>query len=149
MAPTPDPSTPMAYVNKGQAWSIGLPDGWTVERDDASGAILLADDAFAEILLAPASGLTPRQHEAKRLAEFTTWPGAGEIESDVVSLPAGKAIRLIFKTAPGPNAAPSWFIFYVFEEGDTQYVMSVRGPTDNEDVPAVAEALAESFAILD
>ena len=149
LAPTADPSMSMVYVNEGQGWSIGVPAGWNVGPENATGAVVGGVDGFVEILLAPATGLTLEQREAQRVAEVSTWPGVGEIESDVVSLPAGEAVRLVFETGLAPNAPPAWFIFYVFEEGDTQYVMSVRGPKDNDELPAVAETLAESFAILD
>ena len=146
LAPTIDPRMPTVYVNEAQGWSIGMPTGWNVGAENPTGAVLSGDDAFIEILLAPATGLTLEQREAQRVAEVSTWPGVGEIESDVVSLPAGEAVRLVFETGLAP---PAWFIFYVFEEGDNQYVMSVRGPKDNDELPTVAEALAESFAILD
>jgi hypothetical protein len=149
MAPSADATMTTVYVNEAQGWSIEMPTGWNVLVENATGAALGGDDGFVEILLAPASGLTLEQREAQRVAEVNTWPGAAEIESDVVSLPAGEAVRLIFETELPPNAPPAWFIFYVFEEGETQYVMSVRGPKDNDELPAVAEALAESFAILD
>jgi hypothetical protein len=150
LTPTAAPSmTTMVYVNEAQGWSIGLPDGWDVQAENATGAILAGEDGFLEMLLAPATGLTPERREERRLAEVSsTWPGVDEIESDVVALPAGEAVRLTFETGVAPDP-PAWFIFYVFEEGDTQYVMSVRGPKDNDDLPAIALAMAESFAILD
>ncbi|HET6745303.1 MAG TPA: hypothetical protein VFH90_05555 [Candidatus Limnocylindria bacterium] len=135
-------------MNEAQGWSIGVPTGWSVVAQNATGAALSGGEAFAEILLASATGLTLEQREAQRVTEISTWPGVDEIESDIVSLPAGEAIRLIFETGVAPDP-PARFIFYVFEEGDTQFVMSVRGPKDIDDLPAVAEGLAESFAVLD
>lgn len=147
-APSTDLSLAMVYVNEAQGWSIGVPTGWSVVAQNATGAALSGGEAFAEILLASATGLTLEQREAQRVTEISTWPGVDEIESDIVSLPAGEAIRLIFETGVAPDP-PARFIFYVFEEGDTQFVMSVRGPKDIDDLPAVAEGLAESFAVLD
>lgn len=138
----------MVYVNEAQGWSLAMPDGWDVGPETDTGAFLSGDEGYVEILLAPATGLTPEQREAQRVAHIRSTWGVDEIESDVVSLPAGEAVRLMFETgeAQGPAA---WYIFYVFEEGDTQYVMSVRDSKDNDELRAIAEALAESFAILD
>jgi len=147
-APTADPSMTIVYVNEAQGWSIGMPDGWEALHETDSGAILGGDEGFVEILLAPATGLTPEQREAQRVADISSSWGVDEIDSEVVSLPAGEAVRLMFEmgTASHPRA---WYIFYVFEEGDTQYVMSVRDSKDNDELRAMAEALADSFAILD
>jgi len=48
-----------------------------------------------------------------------------------------------------PDTEPGVFVLYVIEERDRRYAISVRGPQDNGELLADAEALAESFAILD
>ena len=57
-------------------------------------------------------------------------------------VPAGDALRVTMATELATSPAGA-FILYVIEEGDTQYVISVRGPHDKDDLLTEAEAFAE------
>ena len=94
-------------------------------------------------------GLTLEELEAQKVGDLSWWPGAVEIESDFVQLPAGDAVRVTMATTETPTGPRNGFILYVIEEGDTQYVTSVRGPHDTDELLTEAEALAVSFVILD
>lgn len=62
-------------------------------------------------------------------------------------LPAGDAVRATLRTT-SPDAGPRVFVVYVIEERDRRYAISVRGPEDDGELLADAEALTESFAVL-
>jgi hypothetical protein len=148
---TPERTVAGLHVYQAQRWSVALPTGWEVVAENESGAALAhGDGGVAEILVAPATGLTMEDLQAQRVEEISsTWPGVGEIESDIVQLPAGDALRVTFETELNPGDLRGVFHLYVLEQGDNQYVISVRGSADNDDLRRVAEALAQSFAILD
>lgn len=148
LVPTADASPQRVHVSEAQGWSIVVPPGWEVAVETDSGTALIRDDAIAEILVSPSSGLTLEQLEAQKVVELSAWPGADEVEAQFVRLPAGEALSVTLETI-GPNTEPGIFVLYVIEEGERQYAISVRGPQDDGDLLADAEALAESFAIID
>ena len=147
MTPMADPSVAGLHVSGTDGWSIVAPPGWEVVAQNDSGTALSRDDAIAEVLVAASSGLAPEALQAQKHDQFSTWPGVVGIESDFVSLPAGDAlsVRVTSELETGPQV----FYLYVIEEGETQYVISVRGPQKDHQILADAEALAESFAITD
>lgn len=147
LTPTSAPSTAVLHMNEAQGWSIVAPPGWEVVVQNESGTALTRDDAIAEILVAPSSGFTFEELEAQKVDDLGTWPGVAEIESDLVQLPAGEALRVTVESELATGSQV--FYLYVIERGDTQYVLSVRGPQADEDLFADAEAFAESFAIID
>lgn len=136
-------------MNEAQGWSIVVPTGWEVVADSAHGTALHREQVIAEILLAPSSGLSFEELEAQKVRDLRTWPEGEAIESESVDLPAGDALRVTLGTTELGSSPASAFILYVIEKGDTQYVISVRGPHTKDDLLTEAEALAESFAILD
>jgi hypothetical protein len=148
VAPTSDPSGGELHANAAQGWSIRLPTGWDVVAESDSGTALTRSEAIAEILVAPSTGLTFEELAAQKLDELSTWAGAADITSELVRLPAADALRVTMATEVATDS-PGMFVMYVLEEGDTQYVISVRGPQDTDDLLADVEFLAESFAILD
>lgn len=148
LQPTAAPGIGELHVGLGQLWSIVVPPGWDVEMENESGTALIRDQALAEILLFPSSGLTAAELEAQRVDELSTWPGVAEVESDFVRLPAGTALRATIVTEMNPGR-PMRFIFYTIEDEDRQYVISVRGWEDDDDLVTDARTLAESFDILD
>jgi hypothetical protein len=149
LEPTAAPGIGELHVGPGQLWSIVVPPGWEVVAENAYATALSRGQAIAEILVAPSSGLTAEELEAQRVDELSTWPGVAEVESDFVRVPAGDALRVTMATTELATSPAGAFILYVIEEGDTQYVISVRGPHDKDDLLTEAEAFAESFAILD
>ena len=150
LTPTADSGSAGLLVNDAQGWSIVVPTGWKVVANGPSGTALTRNEAIGEIFVGPSSGLSLDELQARNVDEVTrSWQGViGDIESDFVSLPAGDALRLTFETGLETDS-PGIFTSYVIEEGDTQYVISVRGSQDDDDLLAAAEALAESFAILE
>lgn len=145
------PSPPTVYVNETQGWSIVVPPGWEVlvAQDDCCFA-LHRDGVIAEVLVSPSGGLTLEQLQAEKVAFLGTWPGTDDLRSEIVRLPAGDAVRATLRTTTNPDTGPGIFVLYAIEAGgDTQYVISVRGPQDDSQLLADAESLAESFAILD
>ena len=136
-------------MNEAQGWSVVLPVGWEVVAQNDQWAAVSPEDTIAEILVGPSSGLTLRELEAQKVDELiASWPGLDDIESDVVRLPAGEALNV---TLESTNAEVGVVVFtmYLIEQGDRQYVISVRAPDDRDKVLAAADVLAESFAILD
>ena len=149
MAPTATPGAGELHVGSGELWSIVVPTGWEVVAENDSSTALSRGQAIAEILVAPSSGLTLEKLEAQEVSYLSTWPGTGEIESDVVRLPAGDAVRVTMATTETAAGPRNGFILYVIEEGDTRYAISVRGPHNTDELLTEADALVESFAILD
>jgi len=149
LVPTAEASAQAVYVNEAQGWSIGVPPGWEVEANSVGDTALTRDQVMAEILVSPASGLTLERLQAQKVDELSAWSGVDGVEAQIVRLPAGEAVRVALETATNPNAEPDVFVFYVIEEGERQYVISVRGPQDDGDLLADAEAFAESFALTD
>lgn len=148
LVPTAEASAQAVYLNEAQGWSIVVPPGWEVAVNRDTGTALTRDEAIAEILVSPASGLTLEQLEAQKVDELGAWPGADAVEAQIVRLPAGEALRVTLETI-SPNTKPGIFVLYVIEEHERQYVISVRGFQDDGDLLADAEAFAESFAITD
>lgn len=144
------PSPPTVYVNETQGWSIVVPPGWEVVAQDDCCFALHRDGVIAEVLVSPSGGLTLEQLQAEKVAFLGTWPGTDDLRSEIVRLPAGDAVRATLRTTTNPDTGPGIFVLYAIEAGgDTQYVISVRGPQDDSQLLADAESLAESFAILD
>ena len=136
-------------MNEAQGWSVVVPAGWEVVGTSDQWAAVSPEGAIAEILVGPSSGLTLRALEAQKVDELiASWQGLDDIESDVVHLPAGEALTV---TLESTNAEVGVIVFtmYLIEQGDRQYVISVRAPDDRNKVLAAADVLAESFAILD
>jgi len=148
-AQTAAPSAPTVYVNETQGWSIVIPPGWDVAAQDACCFALHRDGVIAEVLVSPSGGLTLEQLRAEKVAFLGTWAGTDDLRSEIVRLPAGDAIRATLQTTTNPDTGPGIFVHYAIAEGDTQYVISARGPQDDSQLLADAEALAESIAILD
>lgn len=148
LVPTAEASAQAVYVNEARGWSIVVPPGWEVAANSVGDTALTRDQVIAEILVSPASGLTLEQLEAQKVDELSAWPGVDAVEAQIVRLPAGEAVRVSLETT-NPNAEPGIFVLYVIEEGERQYVISVRGPQDDGDLLADAEAFAESFALTD
>ena len=148
LVPTAEASAQAVYVNEARGWSIVVPPGWEVAANSVGDTAVFRDQVIAEILVSPASGLTLEQLEAQRVDELSAWPGVDAVEAQIVRLPAGEAVRVSLETT-NPNAEPGIFVLYVIEEGERQYVISVRGPQDDGDLLADAEAFAESFALTD
>jgi len=149
-AQTTAPSAPTVYVNETQGWSIVVPPGWEVEAQDDCCVALHRDGVIAEVLVSPSGGLTLKELQAQKVAFLGTWPGTDDLRSEIVRLPAGDAVRATLRTTTNPDTGPGIFVLYAIEAGgDTQYVISVRGPQDDSQLLADAESLAESFAILD
>jgi hypothetical protein len=157
-APTAEPTTaspvqstasnaPTVHVNETEGWSIVVPPGWEIVAQRDCCVALHRDGVIAEVLVAPSSGLTLEALEAQKVDDLSTWPGVVGIESDFVSLPAGDAVRVT--VASELDTGSQVFDLHVIEQGDTQYLISVRGPQGDSQLLADAESLAESFAILD
>lgn len=135
------------YVSEAGGWSIVVPDGWELETSpDQQGAVLFRDQAIAEILLTPARGMTIEQLQAQQVEFLSAWPGAHDVESEIVRLLAGEAVRGSLRTTD-PNLGPYVFISHVIKKGEWVYGISVRGPQSAGDLQGAAKALAESFAI--
>ena len=147
LVPTAEASAQAVYVNEAQGWSIVVPPGWEVAANSEGDTALTRDQVTAEILVSPASGLTIEQLEAQKVEELSAWPGVDGVEAQIVRLPAGEAVRASLETTT--NAGPGVLVFYWVEEGERQYVISIRGLQDDGDLLADAEALAESFALID
>ena len=147
LVPTAEASAQAVYVNEAQGWSIVVPPGWEVAANSEGDTALTRDQVTAEILASPASGLTIEQLEAQKVEELSAWPGVDGVEAQIVRLPAGEAVRASLETTT--NAGPGVLVFYWVEEGERQYVISIRGLQDDGDLLADAEALAESFALID
>ena len=147
LVPTAEASAQAVYVNEAQGWSIVVPPGWEVAANSEGDTALTRDQVTAEILVSPASGLTIEQLEAQKVEELSAWPGVDGVEAQIVRLPAGEAVRASLETTT--NAGPGILVFYWIEEGERQYVISIRGLQDDGDLLADAEALAESFALID
>jgi len=147
LVPTAEASAQAVYVNEAQGWSIVVPPGWEVAANSEGDTALTRDQVTAEILVSPASGLTIEQLEAQKVEELSAWPGVDGVEAQIVRLPAGEAVRASLETTT--NAGPGVLVFYWVEEGERQYVISIRGLHDDGDLLADAEALAESFALID
>jgi hypothetical protein len=144
--PTAAPSAREPYVHQAGGWSIVLPAGWEVVNENDTNAAFIDGNVIAEVLVGPSSGLALEELLAQRVDEITEgWQGAGEVQSDIVQLPAGDALYLTFPFGI-ETSSRGVFVLYTIERGDKQYAISVRGP----DVPlAEVEALVESFVILD
>ena len=136
------------YVNEAGGWSVVVPAGWELGVGNDDAAFVTSDDYIGEIFVAPSSGLTLAELEVRKVDELlSTWPGIQDIESDLVRLPAGDALRITFEsTSPDTNSRNA-LASYIIEHNDRQYVISVRGPYDRDQVLAAAEALATSFAL--
>jgi len=148
LGPTAEPSPQGTYVNEAYGWSIVVPDGWRLEANLEGNVMLSRPQVIAEVLASPASGLTLEQLEAQRLDELRGWPGMNAVESEIVRLPVGEAVRTVLEMTH-PNGERAVLVTYAVEEGDHQYVISVRGPLNDEDLLDDAEAFAESFAVPD
>lgn len=151
LEPTASAGTGDVHVGPGQRWSIVVPHGWELAWEDESSTTLIrGDQASAEILNAPASGLSPDELEAQSVESFSTWPGVTEVELEWVRLPAGSALRATFFVTEPVHGGPMRWIFYTIEDEDTQYHFMVWGRgLDDDDLVTDARALAESFVILD
>jgi hypothetical protein len=147
LVPTPAASPGDVYVNEARGWSIVVPTGWELMENSIGDVALTRDQVIAEILVFPASGLTLEQLQAQKQDDLSAWQGAGLPEAQIVRIPAGEAVNITMEIAH-PNGNPGVFVLYVIEKGEWQYVISLRGPQDDR-VLADAEALAESFAIID
>ena len=147
LAPSASRTVGDLYVSSSGLWSIVVPPGWKLEAELESAAAFTRGNTIAEVLVSPSSGLTSEELEAEVLDFLSTWPGAADVESDFVRLPAGEALRatMVFGGPPGPR---SRFISYTLLEAETRYVVSVRG-RDNGNLLTAAEALAESFSVLE
>lgn len=148
LVPTAEASPQTVYVNEAGGWSIVVPPGWEVAANSVGHTALTRDQVIAEILVSPASGLTLEQLQAQRVDELSTWPGMDSVEGQIVRLPVGEAVRTTLEMTH-PNGEPAVFVSYAIEEGERQYVISVRGPQDDGDLLEDAEAFAESFALTD
>lgn len=148
LLPTTGASPRDVYVNEARGWSIVVPPGWEVVANREEGMALTRDQVIAEILVFPASGLTLEQLEAQKVDDLSAWPGAEVVQAQIVRVPAGEAVSVTMEIIH-PNSEPGIFVLYVIEEGERQYVISVRGPQDDGGLLQDAEALAESFAIID
>ncbi len=149
-AQTAAPSSPTVYVSETHGWSVVVPRGWEVVAQNDCCVALHRAGVTAEILVSPSGGLTIEQLQAEKVAFLGTWPGTNDLRSEIVRLPAGDAVRATLRTTTNPDAGPGIFVLYAIEAGgDTQYVISVRGPQDDSELLADAETLAESFVILD
>lgn len=148
LATTAEASPQAVYVNEVYGWSIAVPPGWEVATNSAGDTALTRDRVIAEILVSPASGMTLEQLQAQRVDELSTWPGMDSVEGQIVRLPVGEAVRTTLEMTH-PNGEPAVFVSYAIEEGERQYVISVRGPQDDGDLLEDAEAFAESFALTD
>ena len=147
LVPSPEASPRDVYVSERGGWSIVVPDGWELlPGPDQVGASLSRDQAIAEILVSPGRGLTIEDLQEDQVQFLSSWPGAHDVESQIVSLPVGAAVRGSLETTD-PSAGPYVFISHLIERGEWLYGISVRGPKDAGDLHAAANALAESFAI--
>ena len=146
--PTADASPQDVYVNQVHGWSIVVPPGWEVMENGIGDTALTRDQVIVEILVLPATGLSLEELGAQRAEELGEWPGAGSVETELVRLPAGQAVRNTMEMVH-PNGELGIFVAYLIQEGERQYVISTRGPLDDGALVADAEALAESFAIND
>ena len=143
-----EPADAGRYVSQGGGWSAVVPSGWEVGPETSTDAAFVARGGIAEVLVQPATAQPLEELAAQRINDISmNWEGAEDIESEIVPLPAGDAVRIAFSTASSANAVAGSVTFYVLEAGDTQYVLSVRG-TDR-DLATIAEALAESLRIRD
>lgn len=147
-SPTAVPSAQAVYVSEAQEWTFVVPPGWEVVAQRECCLALQRAKQIAEVLVSPASGLTLEQLAGQTVEDLSAWPGADDVEAELVRLPAGDAVRVTLRTT-NPDTEPGVFVLYVTEERDRRYAISVRGPQDNGELLADAEALAESFAILD
>jgi len=143
-APSPEGEL---YVNEAQGWSVTVPAGWEVVGTGESAAFV-KDGLIAEVLVSPSSGLTLQELETQKVEFLSNWQGMVDIESELVRLPAGEAVWVTLESSVPDVVGQTTFTMYAIEEGDTQFVISVRALDDRERVLAAAEALAESFAIL-
>lgn len=146
-SPVPDPeeSPRDVYASEAGGWSIVVPDGWELVGvgPDGTDAMLTRGEAIAEILVTPAEGLTLDELQAQQVDFLSGWLGARDVASEIVRLPAGQFVRGSLETTDPPFV----FVVYGMESGDSRYGISVRGPKDAGDLEAVANAIAESFAI--
>lgn len=147
-SPTAVPSAQGVYVSEAQEWTIVVPPGWEVVAQRECCLALLGGKRIGEVLVSPASGLTLEQLARQTVEDLSAWPGAADVEAERVRLPAGDAVRATLRTT-SPDTGPGVFVLYVIEERDRRYAISVRGPQDDGELLADAEALAESFAILE
>lgn len=150
LEPTAEASPPEVYVNEVHGWSLVVPPGWEVITNPEGFAALIGDQMTGEILVGPASGMTLEQLQAEREAFLRTWPGMDAVEGEIVRLPVGEAVRTTLEMTH-PDGEPEVFVWHAIEEGEWQYVILVRGrgPQDDGDLLGVAEAFAESFALID
>ena len=133
-APTASAGTWDVHVGPGQRWSIVVPRGWELAgEDESSTSLIRGDEASAQILTAPATGLPPEELEAREVASFSTWPGVTEVESEWVRLRARNALRATFFVTEPVNGGPIRWIFYTIEDEHTKYVFMVIGRGFDDD----------------
>jgi hypothetical protein len=149
-SPVPTESTTdgEVYVNETRGWSIVVPRGWEVQANQMGDTALVRDQVIAEVLVFPASGLPIESLEAEKLDEVMALFDPVEAEAEIIRLPAGEAVNVSARTNYA-NSAPGFFVVYVIEKDEWQYVISVRGPETDTNLLHDAEALAKSFALLD
>ena len=145
-SPTDQPLAAERYVSQGGGWSVVVPSRWEVVAKAETGGAFVGHGGIAEILIQPATGLALEKLAERQVKNIrSNWEGADEIESEIVQLPAGNAVRIAFATASNPDVGRLNVYFYFLELGDTQYVLSVRG--GDRDLATIAAALAESLRI--
>lgn len=146
--PTADATAQARYVSEAGGWSIAVPPGWELMSSYGEDIALTRAGAIAEVLVSPSWGLGLEQLKARTMQDLSAWPGAVDVEAEVVRLPAGEAVWATLKMSSLEHG-PLVFILYRMDDLDHLYAISVRGPGDGADLLPTAKALAESFAIND
>ncbi len=137
------------YVSESGGWSVAVPAGWElVAREDQAAITLTRDGAIAEVFSSPSRSLGMEELLARTVDDLSAWEGADVPEAEVVRLPAGEAVWATMATTSA-EIGPGTFTAYVIDDGDSSYVISVRGPANGADLLVVAADLAESLAITD
>lgn len=146
--PAPDATAQPLYMSESGGWSIALPPGWELASSYDGNIALSRAGAVAEVMVSPSWGLGLEQLKARTVQDLSAWPGAIDVEAEVVRLPAGEAVWATLEMS-SPEHGPFVFILYAMDDVDHHYAISVRGPGDGADLLPIAKALAESFAIND
>ncbi len=101
------------------------------------------------IVSAPSGGLSLDVLEQLNVAQLEQLDVLeGEVGSERVQLAAGEALHLSYRLSEAAAGNPYVVEQYVIPAGRTYHVVTVSGLTA-EDIAADAEAMAESFEILD
>ena len=135
-------------MSESGGWSIAIPAGWDVVSQTDGSVALSGTGGIAEVLVSPSWGLSLEELGARTVEDLSAWPGVVDVETELVRLPAGDAVRATIESST-PESEPTIFTLYAMDDEAGHYAISVRGLRGGADWAAVANAIAESFAIHD